>query len=293
MDDSFRQKRPGAPRGRMFQHGDFESDLLAGQRIQSALEIQSEETRETILLLIQGDGSHWNQFFLDAGLVFWEEWPREEVEHDPEETSDIGVHWNLHGLELGTVLAFPAAPDGCPGLHIHLSDGTKLMLMPQDPADIDSTTVLARERGDVADTYRQLLRVHDHADCFQWPPRFDWKETTSRARTCCDAIEKALGREVAIDDQVQDASFLLDCVVRSTKVGSVVHQQSVRFSNFGDMVTVTDETIDADDLARIREVLRFHDYIYVPREILERPYDGVLVGAEDIYSWWIRYFDYL
>jgi len=68
----------------------------------------------------------------------------------------------------------------------------------------------------------------------------------------------------------------------------------IRFSNFGDMATVSDdEPVPEPTMAVVRELLARHGHVYVPAAVLAQPYTGSNPGVTGIDTWWIRYFDWV
>jgi hypothetical protein len=288
-------QEPG-PQGRIFQSSQFETDLVAGRRILELISVGwggtgSNEPLSLDVLLLRVDEGRWHRMFLDAGLVFWEEWGNEEVAEDLDDAvqDDLAGRFGLGGRVLDICLAFPGLPNAASGLHIHLDEGRKLLLAPRDPADIDSGTELRLVQGTVRDTYQELLRAYDERDCYEFPTQDSYDDLWQRARGVqCDLAEK-LGCPFDFDDTVQDASFHSEIGLP----GGARHgpQPSLRFSNFGSMVSVTIPEVAPSVLSAVRDVLRNHNFIYVPRAVLDVRYEGVL-RHDVIESWWVRYFDY-
>lgn len=137
--------------------------------------------------------------------------------------------------------------------------------------------------------YAQLLAQHDDPTHWEYPPGFDYQAATARFAKFVEALSVAIGEAVESETgaYIQDASF---------------HSQAfpplpggrrglIRFSNFGDMVTIDDgETLPEPTLSMVLEMLAQYGYTYVPAAVLEAPYTG---SNPDIRSWWIRYFDWL
>jgi hypothetical protein len=95
---------------------------------------------------------------------------------------------------------------------------------------------------------------------------------------------------VETGSHIQDASFHSHVCL---PVGNG-HFALIRFSNFGDLVTVSDDELVPEMTMRVvRGLISRHGYIYVPATVLAEPYTGTNPGVTGIRSWWIRYFDWV
>jgi hypothetical protein len=151
--------------------------------------------------------------------------------------------------------------------------------------------------------YTKLLQQHDDAKNWEYPLGFDYHAATTRFAKCAEALSTALGipGKSETGSAIQDASFHSQIFVPLTDERYAM----VRFSNFGDMVSVgtcyfgemapdrNDEPIPAAVLNTIVEVLEKEGYVYVPPEVLMQPYTGKNPGVTGIRDWWIRYFDWV
>jgi len=286
------------PRGRILQHNQVESDLVRGETLRELVSVSYAEPASTAdpfvpsIVFLRTDAPHWHRFFLDAGGAFWEEHDSAQVQEDLSEgvRFDLGERLRVVGAELGSLLVFAARTERGASLHVHMNGERRLVLSPANDVALDSEARLKLVAGTAATTYLELLRAHDESGCYEFPRDFDYKHLGGRVAACRKALSERLGRSLAIDDQVQDASFHADVILRETSTGNdTLHRSSVRFSNYGSMVSVTDADLSGAELAIVREVVGNHDFIFVPFEILDAPYEG----AAGFASWWIRYFDYL
>jgi hypothetical protein len=67
----------------------------------------------------------------------------------------------------------------------------------------------------------------------------------------------------------------------------------LRISNFGNLVSITDESeISDEDIIIIKNILIKYDFIYIPRDILDKKYNGINKN-NNIRTRRIRYFDYI
>jgi hypothetical protein len=93
--------------------------------------------------------------------------------------------------------------------------------------------------------------------------------------------------ELETGSLIQDASFHSQILLPS-------NPPRIRFSNFGDMVSVRDEkSVSPGFLAVIRRLCEQFGYVYIPEEVLKQPYTGKNPGVRGIRNWWTRYFDWV
>ncbi len=140
--------------------------------------------------------------------------------------------------------------------------------------------------------YQELLRRHDHPTHWERPPGFDWQRAENQFAQFVESLSAALGTTLHSEtgSYIQDASFHSEITLplQNPLVAWI------RFSNFGDMVTVSnDNPVPEGTLQVIQNLLAQHGYVYIPAEVLHTPYDGHAAGVGWIRSWWIRYFDWL
>ena len=151
--------------------------------------------------------------------------------------------------------------------------------------------------------YMDLLQRHDDPKHWEYPPGFDDIAASARFDKCADALSIAIGSPLRSEtgSAIQDASF------HSQIFASVGDDRyaMIRFSNFGDMVSVgtcyfgemapddADEPIPPTMLKTIVAVLEKEGYVYVPPEVLMQRYTGKNPGVTGIRDWWIRYFDWV
>jgi hypothetical protein len=70
------------PRGRLFQDREFEFAEFNGLKIERLIVCENPETSEPILVYIKMENKNWHQYFLDAGIGFWENWDEIEIDDD-------------------------------------------------------------------------------------------------------------------------------------------------------------------------------------------------------------------
>jgi len=140
--------------------------------------------------------------------------------------------------------------------------------------------------------YLELFRRHDHPTRCESPPGFDYAAASSRFATFAKELSAKLVLNLRTEtgSDIQDASFHSQIYLPTSNDWHAL----LRFSNFGEMATVTeDEPAPPATLAAVIELLAKHGYVYIPVEMLHRPYDGKNLGVTGIDSWWIRYFDWV
>lgn len=140
--------------------------------------------------------------------------------------------------------------------------------------------------------YVELLQRFDDPQRWEYPKGFDYDAATGRFAIFADALSSALGQPLRTESEryIQDASFHSQIYLPLDKERFAL----IRFSNFGDMVTVSeDEPIPNEVKEMVIDLLGHHNYVYVPASVLEHPYTGVNPGVTGIRNWWIRYFDWV
>jgi hypothetical protein len=140
--------------------------------------------------------------------------------------------------------------------------------------------------------YQELLRRHDHPTHWEYPPGFDYQRATARFAQFVKDLSAVMG--IALHSEtgiyIQDASFHSEITLplQDPLVAWI------RFSNYGDMVTVSnDNPVTEETLQVIQNLLAQHGYVYVPADVLHTPYTGTNPGVTGIDTWWIRYFDWV
>jgi hypothetical protein len=140
--------------------------------------------------------------------------------------------------------------------------------------------------------FSRLLAMHDHPTIWEYPPGFDYEAASAKFATFVAALTEGLGRPLKVEtgSLIQDASFHSQAFLPLPSDEPVL----IRFSNFGDMATVSDEELVPEvALKLVTELLKRHGYAYVPAAILNAPYSGTNPGVTGISTWWIRYFDWV
>jgi hypothetical protein len=137
---------PAAPRGRLYQHDAFRSSDLRGIVIEEARcwhEKASAGDGGCSMLWLKPSGCLWQKFFLDAGVVFWEEWSDESTLATFDDLGDeVQPLDTVRGLEIGEIEAAPFGSDNRSGLRITLGRDGAICLLPADIHDVESPACL-------------------------------------------------------------------------------------------------------------------------------------------------------
>lgn len=143
--------------------------------------------------------------------------------------------------------------------------------------------------------YKQIL---NDCDCEEDenPKGFDWRKAEDDfVRVTVDLKTILFVRRIDSQGQIQDASFHGDIICSE---GSPEYWQSIRFSNFGRLVTIRNvDQIPFVKLEKILEIFKLHQYQYIPIEVLDQSYDGRFgplyrnTNKQD--TWFDRYFSHI
>ena len=145
---------------------------------------------------------------------------------------------------------------------------------------------------------RLLLEGCDEDGRYEFPSNFSPDDVEKRARAVHAGLA-ARGFDSVFEDwgHNQNASFGLALIFRQFEKASgrqCIAQPVVRFSNFGNLATLTMLDLLPPDLGKaVTLVLQEHGFHYVPCDELHEEYDGVMAGNSDFPTWWVRYFDWL
>jgi len=148
---------------------------------------------------------------------------------------------------------------------------------------------------------KQILLEFDEAGSFETPADFDYDNLISQIEKLKVKLETIFSSEFKIDDQIQDASFISDLIIPNKLLIEIVngYRYSIRFSNFGKLVTINGiENINSDNLEILQKVLTNHKFIFLEPNEIDAHYDGKFESFKSIYggrtpTWFERYFDYL
>lgn len=143
-----------------------------------------------------------------------------------------------------------------------------------------------------------LLISSDVKGSWEHPPNANWKRSIAEIEDLKPQLEEALGIELRLDRDVQDASFFADLgllVEQHQPNGAIYlsYELCFRFSWFSKLYTIHGNSWESRVTNEARGLLERAGFTYVPEEALAEPYDGVNTPCEPGLTWWTRYFDYL
>lgn len=150
----------------------------------------------------------------------------------------------------------------------------------------------------MTDKTLQLLLASDHSSACEAPPGFDYRDAMRRVKALVPALERIVGRELAVDENVQDASHFTDIACYrdgvAKGIGAVrVPIIRVVFSSFGDLFTVLfAEDLDQATVDETVSVVTSAGFTFVPADELEEPYTGSNPSLTGV-TWFTRFFCYL
>ena len=140
--------------------------------------------------------------------------------------------------------------------------------------------------------YTNLLNKHDHPKNWEYPPGFDYKSAQAKFAKFSNELKEAIDSSMKTEtgSYIQDASFHSQIFLPLPDGGQTV----IRFSNFGDMVTFSEDDVIPDAMTQIlRQLFEKYEYQYMPESVLSEPYTGKNSGVTGISTWWVRYFDWV
>lgn len=147
-------------------------------------------------------------------------------------------------------------------------------------------------------TMLDWLRAADDPTEYEAPACFDVDKALIEIQALKPKLEAVIGRDVELDDRVQDASFFADLAIYrlNAKTNSQEAVIVVRFSAFGRLFTIyedcaTETRLPAEIIEQVIEIIERDSYHYIDHETLNQSYSGThpyFVGG----TWWYRFFDY-
>ena len=138
------------------------------------------------------------------------------------------------------------------------------------------------------------LRENDLEGYYEFPPRFDQGALEKRSSKVHRKLQTLLRRKLKFEGPIynQDASFSVAIRLADEPYRNMRSVCDLRFSNFGNFVTVTREDyFGTEECRRVLELAAEYGFVPVSHAQLDRAYDGINGDAFD--TWWIRYFDWL
>ena len=133
----------------------------------------------------------------------------------------------------------------------------------------------------------ELFHKYNDPRRWEYPEKYDYLGAISQFSRFVKALDVATGHphKVETGSHIQDASFHSEVYINTGWL---------RFSNFGNMVSITpDHEVDSATVTTILRLCQEMGYTFIPTEFTELPYTGTNPGVTGIRNWWIRYFDYV
>ena len=131
------------PRGRLYQESEFIFDEFNSLKIERLIVCENNKS-EPILIYIKVKNRNWHQYFLDAGIGFWENWDElEDIEDDDNfKYVDVTEKLNLKGK---LIIKIHCSPDlNNSRIVIEFENNEKLILKCINPEIFDSECELIK-----------------------------------------------------------------------------------------------------------------------------------------------------
>jgi len=132
------------PRGRLYQDSEFEFDEFNGLKIEKLIVCENPETREPILIYIKVENRNWHQFFLDAGIGFWENWDEIDTDDDSYNFIDFTHDFDLKNKVINRIFCEPDLNNS--RITLELKGNCKLILKCKDPNIFDADCELILQK---------------------------------------------------------------------------------------------------------------------------------------------------
>ncbi|MFK7937235.1 MAG: hypothetical protein AB8G22_27215 [Saprospiraceae bacterium] len=132
-------------RGRIHQDPTFVFSEFDGLKIQQLVVSQNRETKEPIIVFIKVEGKNWHQYFLDAGMGFWEDWDIAIVEDESDESYeylDLTEQYAVRNQVISGVMCKKDQNNS--KIVIALTDKSQLVLRCRNAHEFDSACELVK-----------------------------------------------------------------------------------------------------------------------------------------------------
>lgn len=131
------------PRGRLYQESEFIFEEFNGLILEKIIVCENSES-EPILVYIKVENRNWHQYFLDAGIGFWENWDELiDVDDDGEfKHIDSTDKLKLKGKRISKVYCAKDMKNS--RIVVEFSDKEKLILKCKNPEILDSECELIK-----------------------------------------------------------------------------------------------------------------------------------------------------
>lgn len=132
------------PRGRIFQDSQFDFIEFNGLRIEKLIVCQDTDSKEPILIYIKMENRNWHQYFLDAGIGFWENWDDIDIEDDSYDFIDFTYRYDLKHEVVNQIYCRPDINNS--RITLVLKSTSRLILKCKEPEIFDSKCELILEK---------------------------------------------------------------------------------------------------------------------------------------------------
>src|ERR1043166_8982580 len=140
--------------------------------------------------------------------------------------------------------------------------------------------------------YLEILKRYDDPTNWEYAPELDYYSAIDQFARFLADLSAGLGITLQAEtgDYIQDASFHSQIYIPLAGGNFAL----MRFSNFGNMVTICNEDLLPDATQQIiADLFSQYGYLYIPARVLAEPYTGSNPEVTSITTWWIRYFDWV
>ena len=134
----------------------------------------------------------------------------------------------------------------------------------------------------------KLFHSLDDHNYIEYPKGFDRKAAEEKFQLFVKRLQKQTKMSLSIEtgSYIQDASY--HSLIRFD------YNNQLRFSNFGEMVTIFEEVpIDKKLYSIIQNLITEFRYTYIPEDYIYSNYDAKSLGVSDFKDWSDRFFDWV
>jgi hypothetical protein len=144
--------------------------------------------------------------------------------------------------------------------------------------------------------YYSILRKFDDPVRWENPEDFDYEKEQQNFFVAKDHLQCVLRQKLDFEtgSHIQDASYHSMIKISGQLLKNPEDYAQVRFSNFGKMISFVNENCIKENIQiDIVQHLITLGYAYIPEKVLEEQYTGKNPGVSGIYTWWVRFFDWV
>lgn len=144
--------------------------------------------------------------------------------------------------------------------------------------------------------YLQLLEDADDPVHSEWPGGHLDRSRERRFRAFATDLVAELGRACVVETgaDIQDASFV-GSVTLPSELRLPDRSAQVRVGHFGSFMALldSDDAVSPEILSAIQSIAVKHNYLWIPSDVLQRPYTGANSGVSGFRDWGARFFDWI